>query len=189
MHQYHQFHMKATHTRMIITATMYMSRMRFCRNSTLLSMYLSFVRDRRNRKTLVSTTSASLPPLLLHILCSFVYVLIYIKQRQIYPSKTQQHPLPKTSPLPVPTHSSNQLFYPLTILSPTLPSPLLPLLKSASHSAYPLPAPNPSPTQAGHARLRKISTEKTIPKPAPSVDLMRRFERQRSHCSDSHISN
>lgn len=49
------------------------------------------------------------------------------------------------------------------------------------HSSYALPAPKPTPTQAGHALRLKRRTEKTTPKPRPREDLMSMLERQRSH--------
>ena len=49
------------------------------------------------------------------------------------------------------------------------------------HSSYARPAPKPTPTHAGHALRLKRRTEKTTPKPRPSVDLTARLERQRSH--------
>ena len=50
------------------------------------------------------------------------------------------------------------------------------------HSSYARPAPNPAPTNAGHARRLNKSTEKTTPKPRPREDLMMALERQKSHC-------
>jgi hypothetical protein len=51
-----------------------------------------------------------------------------------------------------------------------------------SHSSHARPAPNPRPTNAGHARRLKRRTEKTTPKPRPRPERMTMEERQRSHC-------
>lgn len=60
------------------------------------------------------------------------------------------------------------------------------------HSSYARPAPKPTPTNAGHALRLNKRTEKTTPKPSPRVDLTRRLDRHRSHCtltvSDQFIS-
>jgi hypothetical protein len=52
-----------------------------------------------------------------------------------------------------------------------------------SHSSQARPAPNPSPTMAGHARRLKRRTEKTTPKPRPRPERIIIDERQRSHCA------
>lgn len=57
-------------------------------------------------------------------------------------------------------------------------------LRFQLHSSYALPAPKPAPTNAGHALRLNRRTEKTTPKPRPSVDLMSRLDRQRSHCKE-----
>ena len=54
-------------------------------------------------------------------------------------------------------------------------------LRLKLHSSYARPAPNPTPTKAGHALRLNSRTEKTTPNPRPRVDLTRRLERQWSH--------
>jgi hypothetical protein len=49
------------------------------------------------------------------------------------------------------------------------------------HSSYALPAPNPNPTIAGHARRLKRRTENTTPNERPRDERIKREERQRSH--------
>ena len=56
-------------------------------------------------------------------------------------------------------------------------------LNELSHSSHALPAPNPRPTNAGHARRLKRSTEKTTPNDRPRPERMSIEERQRSHFS------
>jgi len=53
-----------------------------------------------------------------------------------------------------------------------------------SHSSQARPAPNPRPTNAGHARRLKSRTEKTTPNETPRPERMSMDERQRSHCHD-----
>lgn len=53
------------------------------------------------------------------------------------------------------------------------------------HSSYARPAPKPAPMKAGQALRRNRMTEKTTPNPRPMLDLTRRFDRQRSHYSQS----
>ncbi len=50
-----------------------------------------------------------------------------------------------------------------------------------SASSYALPAPNPSPTQAGHALRLKRRTENTIPNERPREERIRKEEMVRSH--------
>jgi hypothetical protein len=57
------------------------------------------------------------------------------------------------------------------------------------HSSYARPAPNPSPTRAGHARRLKRRTEKTTPKERPIEDRIRSEARQWSHCPQSYVSH
>lgn len=54
-----------------------------------------------------------------------------------------------------------------------------------SHSSQARPAPNPRPTNAGHARRLKRSTEKTTPNETPRPERMSMEDRQRSHCVDA----
>lgn len=56
------------------------------------------------------------------------------------------------------------------------------------HSSYALPAPKPTPTNAGHALRRNRRTEKTTPNPRPRVDFMSMLEMQRSHCRNSTLA-
>lgn len=60
-------------------------------------------------------------------------------------------------------------------------------LPSASSQA--LPAPKPSPTQAGHALRLKRRTEKTTPKERPRDERMRKEERAWSHCDYMVVSH
>lgn len=72
--------------------------------------------------------------------------------------------------------------YARTLLEPAA------LLKLASHSAYPLPAPKPRPIHAGNALRLNKRTEKTMPNPRPRPDFMMALERQRSHLSLRRVS-
>lgn len=95
--------------------------------------------------------------------------------------------------------NSNRGFVQLLLVSlrPLPPPPLLPFLppphacflislaacfRLELHSSYARPAPNPAPTNAGHALRLNRSTEKTTPKPRPRDDLMMALDRQKSHC-------
>ena len=77
----------------------------------------------------------------------------------------------------------NSIPHDLTNLKPSLPAAgVAPFLNAASASSHALPAPNPNPTQAGHARRLKSKTEKMTPKERPRVERMTREEMAWSHC-------
>ncbi len=56
------------------------------------------------------------------------------------------------------------------------------MLSLPSASSQALPAPKPSPTQAGHALRLKRRTENTTPKERPRDERMRKEEMAWSHC-------
>jgi len=69
-----------------------------------------------------------------------------------------------------------------------MPVDAAPLLNPLSHSSQALPAPNPRPTQAGHALRLKSRTENTTPNDSPKDERIRKDERHWSHLSLSNAS-
>lgn len=145
------------------------------------AIYLHHLQQPIALDTMPSSTGLLL--LLLHSTASAFKTIVPITKIRFAPSRPpfSLH----TSPSPHRTNRPPSRF-PAPVPAPCEEVP--PFRNAASASSHARPAPNPRPTQAGHARRLKSRTEKMTPKERPREERMTREERAWSHCVVGEVS-